>query len=40
MLVIEEDQLETEASYLDDSAGVLSKLDLRIRQAICESGKT
>ena len=34
MLVIEEDQLETEAAYLDDSAGVLSSLDLRINQAV------
>ena len=34
MLVIEEDQLETEAAYLDDSAGVLSSLDLRINQAM------
>ena len=34
MLVIEENQLEAEASYLDEPSEVLAGFDLRISQAI------
>ena len=33
MLVIEEEQMEAESSYLDTAAGTLSQMDLRVSQA-------
>ena len=39
MLVMDEEQMETEASYLDESAKVLSDFDLRVSKAIENQAK-